>query len=94
MAKIVRKDDGEKMRQDEKRSALEAFQKRREAYQEKLRNDDEFQLYIIEPFEAEITKMADVRNFPSGSVDELANLTYHIKLALNKLDGFLKPLKK
>lgn len=94
MAKIVKKDAGKRYQEDLKRSSIETEAAQRERYIEDLKNSDEFQKYVVAPTEKAISDMADVRKFPSGSVEELAKLTFHTKLALNVLEGFIRQFRK
>lgn len=94
MAKIVKKDAGKRYQEDVKRSSEEIIQHKREVYRDSLRNTDEFQEYVVKEWEKEISKLSDVRNFPSGSVEELAKLTFHTKLALNVIEKFIGPFRR
>lgn len=94
MAKIVKRDAGKRFQEDEKRNSLEAQATLRERYVESLKENEEFQKYVLAPWEEKLRVMADVRNWETGSVEDLAKLTYHTKLALTVIDGFLKPFRK
>lgn len=94
MAKIVQKDAGKRYQEDLDRSAIETEASQRERYVEDLKNSEEFQRFVVAPIEKTITDMADVRKFPSGSVEDLAKLTFHTKLALNVIEKFIGPFRK
>lgn len=94
MAKIVKQDPGKRIQEDSERELRSAFQKAREHYIEGLKNSDEFQRFVVEPFELEVDAMADVRTWPTGSVEDLAKLTFHTKLALNTVEKFIKPFRR
>lgn len=95
MAKVVQKNSKLAKEQETKRTHEAEFTVAREKYLETLKDDDTFQKYVVIPLGQDITKLADIRNMPpAGSAAEYGNLTYHIRLALNVLEGFEKQFKK
>lgn len=94
MATIVQKDPAKRRKEDAKREAADALILAKEKYINRLKMSPDFQNFVLKPVIDKMNDMADIRNFPSGSSEEMEKLTYNVRIALDIVEEFIKPFRK